>query len=1188
MGQVFEARDARDGTLVAIKTLHNVDPKSLYKLKREYRAMADIVHINLVTLHELVVANSRCFIAMEYVEGRSFLDTIRGLGDNNHRLRALLRQLASGLRALHIRGRVHRDITPGNVLVTGRDRVVILDFGLTSVVERQTLFTDMKGVGQGTPDYMAPEQILGQLATPATDWYAVGGLLYTALSGHPPFEARGLHALLQQKLFEQPRPIAAICPGVDPELAELVMGLLRRDPEQRFGLGEVLSWCADARAPTPRDRPPPKRRLLDRDGELDELRGAFSAITRGANVFVDVVGAPGTGKTALVEAFLEFLRGRESVVILEASCSQREFIAFRAFDGVVDGLASYLRNLPTDGQEEFVRDCGDAFASLLPVFPVLERVGLSQVQPARPAEDQHARRVAFASFKQVLYWLGQRVTLVVTIDDLHHADSDSTRLLCELLTPPGPPRLLLVCAYEPAAFHRSPALSDLELLRAMITTDGSRRVVETRPLRPDYAVEHVLQLQGGIRTPTAVAQARAIAAESAGNPMLIETLVQELIHEPSAPPPLARHPKQWLRQLLLGKLNRLLPAARELLILIILAHEPIPIEILTRACSTRGSIRTLLTQLEGVRLVRVTGASGTAQHVEPYHKPLRGLVDVLLPEPELMAQRHLDLAEAYRVGGQHHEQLAYHLNAAGQPRNAAIYAVRAAAAANRSLAYDRAACLYTLAIECDPDSWKHYERCAAALINAGRRHEAAELYVSAAARHSANANALLLEASDQLLICGYTERGIALLEPFLQRLTIAFPRSADDASSVIKTYARKLQERGFAFTPYAERALPAIARERLDVLWIAARGLLLNDPLRAAAFALRLVFESLEAGEPTRIARSLALASIIPLEGELENGAVLLEAATNITTRFKDEYTMGLTAICRGVRARHEGAWIEALSDLTHGTEYLELRVPGLQWEPGLAQRSAFAALEARGELRSISHKAQRLHLAARERGDIHLILLAATYSSLCLLAADEPREAHERTQNAMALWTQPGFHAQHINALKIETLCDLYEDREEAAWRRVVERWPQIERSNFLSIPSRRVEILRLRARVTIAYVASEPRRASHLLAVAEQDVHQLEQERGRHLRAEAALLRAGLLTIYGDERGSLRQLEIAIVGFERAQTALMAACASWAKAQRLGAGESRAQAELRMHLQGIAAPSRWVRAHAPGLLRG
>ena len=178
-----------------------MDPGSLFTFKREFRTLSEVVHPNLVSPYELVAEGDQWYFTMELVPGRDLLDWVRDGRDvdaviarnpvpalaelvDEGRLRRALRQVAIGVSALHALGLLHRDLKPSNVLVRATGHVSILDFGLTvDLLER--LSTQEHTAG--TLAYMAPEQMGGEPLGAPSDWYAIGIMLYEALTGRMPF-----------------------------------------------------------------------------------------------------------------------------------------------------------------------------------------------------------------------------------------------------------------------------------------------------------------------------------------------------------------------------------------------------------------------------------------------------------------------------------------------------------------------------------------------------------------------------------------------------------------------------------------------------------------------------------------------------------------------------------------------------------------------------------------------------------------------------------------------------------------------------------------------------------------------------------------------------------------------------------------------------------------------------------------
>jgi len=239
-GVVYEAFDRERDVPIALKVLNHRDPAWLFRFKKEFRALAGIVHENLVRLYDLVSTGDLWFFTMELVQGEELIERVRPGGRlDERRLRPALAGLARGIQALHEAGRVHRDIKPANVLVTPNGRVVLLDYGLVKEVGEEGLARSTEAFILGTPAYMAPEQAGGQPATPAGDWHSLGVILWEALTGEGPFPGEFVEILVEKQHRDLPAP-RNVAPGVPADLNELCVELMARDPAARPSGPEVL------------------------------------------------------------------------------------------------------------------------------------------------------------------------------------------------------------------------------------------------------------------------------------------------------------------------------------------------------------------------------------------------------------------------------------------------------------------------------------------------------------------------------------------------------------------------------------------------------------------------------------------------------------------------------------------------------------------------------------------------------------------------------------------------------------------------------------------------------------------------------------------------------------------------------------------------------------------------------------
>jgi WD40 repeat protein len=243
MGLVYRARQVRLDRVVALKVLlagAHANAQERARFRAEAEAVARLQHPNIVQIYEVGEEEGRPYLALEYVEGGSLADKLRGTPLPARQAAELADTLARAVHAAHLRGVVHRDLKPANVLLTADGTPKVVDFGLAKRLDGVTLHTQT-GAVLGTPDFMAPEQAEGKGVGPAADVHALGALLYQMLTGRPPFlAANALDTLLRVRL-EEPVPPSVLQPRTPRDLATICLKCLRKEPHKRYASALALA-----------------------------------------------------------------------------------------------------------------------------------------------------------------------------------------------------------------------------------------------------------------------------------------------------------------------------------------------------------------------------------------------------------------------------------------------------------------------------------------------------------------------------------------------------------------------------------------------------------------------------------------------------------------------------------------------------------------------------------------------------------------------------------------------------------------------------------------------------------------------------------------------------------------------------------------------------------------------------------
>jgi predicted Ser/Thr protein kinase len=1186
MGVVYEVHDQVRNEVVALKTLLRRGATDVYRLKREFRSLADVAHPNLVSLYELVVDGADCFFTMELVHGVNLVEYVRGSATKAplpaEQVRHVFRQLVEGVCALHHKGKLHRDIKPSNILITPAGRVVILDFGLAGDV-----FVDDAAVGEsmaGTPAYLAPERRAGANPSEGHDWYSVGVTLYEALTGRVPFDG-SFEDVLRQKRETDPCPPADIAADVPDGLNAICMGLLRRDPTRRMTGQEAArilerdSAGSVAARPSHADTEPP---FVGRRRHLAVLETALAEVKRGTATAVYVHGPSGIGKSALVQRFLDRVLKRDDIVALRGRCYEYESVPYKALDGVIDSLSQQLSALPRSQAKPLLPP---DLAALTRLFPVMLRVEATASVGAREQKNTDLivlRQRAFTALRELLTRMAARQPVVVYIDDLHWADADSVVLLEELLRPPHAPPILTITSF------RTEEIACKPFLQTLLERTGPNTGIAL-PLEPmtDDEAHTLVACALDADTGESGEEILTIAREAGGNPFLLRQLAGYVAAHPT------RRNRVTFAEALDDRVRALPREGQRFLQTLAICGRPMAPELVCDACGVTRERQSLTAMLRSSHFIR---SSGSSDRVETYHDRIREVLAAQIAPNEVRRIHGLIVQTLVERRSDDCEALFEHYRGAGDHENASIQAGLAAAKAATALAFDRAAFLYGQALSLAPASpatpaWR--EGLASSLAFAGRPAEAADAYLSAAAEadHSLRVE-LQRRGAEQFLIGGHIDRGLDLTRTMLAGMGVSVPRSPRGALLSLLWQRARLRWRGLRFVSKHANELDADTLLRVDTCWSATTGLLLVDMISALDFSARHLLMALDAGEPSRIARAMAIESVAragyPTGRQLSEK--LRRQSKALAQSVGNPQAIALSILADGIVAIAAGEWKKASMLSGQALAILRDECVGVTWELNIAQNLVIWALMYLGELDEVSRQVAALLAGARSRGNLYLATELCTRCNYAWLAADDPDEGEREGVESIERWSQKGFHRQHYSAMLARVQTALYRGDAEAAWRLFAEQQSRLRRSLITRVQVVRVESLYLQARCALA-MADRNKGSRRFLSVAHDGARRIARERRPWSDPIALLLRAGIAYVEGSPPLALRCLHDAADQFDRADMKLYAAVAR----RRIGmlqddapGRELQRQAEAWMGAQHIKNPVRMTRMLAPGFPDG
>lgn len=944
-GQVFQAWDTIRRRKVAIKVLRDNSADALLQFKQEFRALTEIRHRNLIRFLKLGrAASDSWYLVMELIEGSALTATstasqsadmialaLESTQNNNSQLeptgafdpeqedikrvyeheiaplfapeliRSRIAQIGSGLRALHSAGVIHCDLKPSNVLISATGRVVILDFGVARYTRHLGAHHQAPRANAGTRPYMSPEFRSGDEPHPGVDWYATGMMLAELLTGLSP-------AYISALSFEERSNAFSVAAEQFPDhaqLFELANALLHPSVLLRANGQDVLRVCGDSPASFEREEDSFTFPFMRRERELEHLLAMWTRYLSGQPTHVVVEGVAGIGKTALCREFVQEVTKREQPpIVLVARCRTDELLGYRAFDELVDGVASVLRQMSDEERQPFTELIGNSLAEL---FPTL--------RPFKTTTKENLKTPPEAALRELHSLLRNLTTqqdAIIWIEDIHLADEDSLRWFAQIFAPGQSPRAFLMFTRRPSENARLTDHFDIDTLGYAIP------IFRLTPL-DDQFVEATIRkwLPEGIANREEVI--RHLTRFGKGHPYLLRELCRdtELAKSMTSSTTLTR--------LLRARLERL--SALDSLVLVTMASSSVALtrtQIAQVANVTLEDVDDAIDRLESELLIWQVSSRNNEEEV--YEISQRSITDTILHliEPEMLADIHLRHAQLGMSGTIHAMPAATivsHFVRGGNLIDARSFAEKTAESALARGAWAIGAQMHDILLQIARDSGqkpskKLRENAIECRLRTGRGVDAAKLLLELAAETTdSEARTLRRRAAEAMILSGHVSEGLRINQTAMPpglKAPMPFVPSIVDLFRLDRQLHKRLSNYDFDSV-----ATPNEVNEEhtahLDTYRMLGIDLGLVDAVQAYHYTIRELHAALDSRSTTEILRALSgyCAYTNMNGGEAERRVRnYLKLARRLAEKDGNLLLLHWLRICEGTIDYHNGAYM--------------------------------------------------------------------------------------------------------------------------------------------------------------------------------------------------------------------------------------------------------------------------------------
>ena len=673
MGTVYRAIEKKTGHSLAIKTLKASCPSLLYRLKTEFRSLATLPpHPNVVLLFQLFVSGADAAFTMELIEGADFYNAFaqaKKVGQSSRRQLDLLMQLANALRHVHQQGWLHRDLKSTNVMVTNDDRVVLLDFGLATLLAGESQLMGLAEYGglRGTAHFISPEQANAQPLSPASDWFSFGVLLYYCVTGGLPHVGDSVEAIIKAKEHQPGHLADASLDRASVRLLSLALNLIQWQPDKRPKHNEVLGclqsivseeFDADIPPNEPggmaslaKDQP---RAISDhsiyvgRQREQESLHGYLSQREQWP-LQIEVVGKSGIGKTTFLNHALSTLdryggsdkRTNKETWIIRGRCFHQEKVPYPGIDQLIDCLAIGINTWAKSFLEQIVPPNP---ALLLELFPGLRQIDVLRESCRAKLSDFQtgkSKELATEAFVSFFLRLSTIQPLLLVIDDFQWANEDTAHLLSALVESASAPKIAVLVARRTNDDDGQISLSTTP----RTTSSNEKRSIALEPLSSAECHSFFRELQDELPPTDQAMQCELISqiiAQSNGSPLHLWEFYFHLQQGNRQ-----EHPAQFsFSHLLQSRLAESLPEEIELLKIISASELPLDLKIASALFEPTGRIESTTRNLEQRRLLT---RSADLSKIEIYHSQVSHEVREFVGSTAMMETHRLiaDHAQTY-------------------------------------------------------------------------------------------------------------------------------------------------------------------------------------------------------------------------------------------------------------------------------------------------------------------------------------------------------------------------------------------------------------------------------------------------------------------------------------------------------------------------------------------------------------